>query len=39
MRICEVNTLIGDQTIKKYLTHQNSYLCAKIVAQIILANS
>ena len=39
MRVCEVNTEIGDQTINKYLTLKNSYLCAKIVAEIILGNS
>jgi hypothetical protein len=38
MRVCEVNTEIGNETIEKYLTLINSSLCARIVSEIVLSN-
>ena len=38
MRVCEVNTQIGNETIEKYLTLTNSTLCARIVSEIVLSN-
>ena len=38
MRVCEVNTQIGNETIEKYLTLTNSALCARIVSEIVLSN-
>lgn len=39
MRVCEVNTQIGNETIEKYLHLGNSETCSKIVSEVILSNS